>query len=281
MTGQGFRFTRVMALLLVMIMAPALAGCSMFGRDEYLDYVEPEPAPKLYDEAVLAYNAGRYTLAAEKFTIVDREHPYSPYARRAGLMLAASYYRGGDFDSAILAARRYLTLNPASQEAPYAQYIIAQSYYNQMGRVDRDQKATRDALFELAELVRLYPESEYVEDARLKIVITRDQLAGKEMEVGRYYLQRRNFLASINRFKGVVENYQDTSHIEEALYRLTESYMALGVVNEAQTAAAVLGFNYPDSQWYQRAFTLLRNDGLSPEENRGSWLSRAFRSVTG
>lgn len=195
-------------------------------------------------------------------------------------MIAASQYRAGDYDTAVLAGRRYLTLNPAAEEAPYAQYIIAMSLYNQMGRVDRDQQATRDALREMQELVRLYPDSEYVEDAKKKIAITRDQLAGKDMEVGRYYLKRDNHIAAINRFKKVVEVYQDTSHIEEALYRLTESYLSLGVVSEAQTAAAVLGHNYPESEWYKNAYSLLQSGGLSPQENRGSWLSRAFQGVT-
>lgn len=266
------------AILALALAAPLLAACSTTTEEEALEYVEPEPAPKLYDEAVLAFNAGQYKEAAEKFELVDKEHPYSPWARKATLMRAAAMYRQRDYDSTIHAAERYLQLNPAAEDAPYAQYLIAQSHYNQMNRVERDQGATRKALAAYQELVRLYPDSEYAADARKKLAITRDQLAGKDMEVGRYYLERENFVAAINRFKKVVENYQDTSHIEEALYRLTEAYLALGVVSEAQTAAAILGHNYPESQWYKDAYALLQEGGLSPEENTDSWLSGIFQT---
>jgi len=270
-----------LALVGIVVLMPVLAGCSFANKDDDdFSYVEPEPAPKLYDEALLAYNTGRYKIAADKFLLVDKEHPYSVWAKKAGLMIAASKYREGDYETAAAAGKRYIGLNPTSEEAPYAQYIVAMSYYNQIGRVERDQQSTIQAMQEFQELVRLYPESEYVVDSKKKIAITRDQLAGKQMEVGRYYLEKRNHTAAINRFKKVVESYQDTSHIEESLYRLTESYLALGVFSEAQTAAAVLGHNYPESTWYKNAFTLLESGGLSPAENRGSWLSRAFQGVT-
>jgi len=157
---------------------------------------------------------------------------------------------------------------------------MASSYYNQIPDVTRDQEQTERAVVALQELIDRYPKSEYVADARYKIQVTKDQLAGKEMEVGRFYLQRRNYTAAINRFRDVVSKYQTTRHVEEALMRLSEAYMALGIVNEAQTAAAVLGHNFPGSQWYKDSYTLLRSGGLEPREDAGSWISRAFKGVT-
>ena len=220
-----------------------------------------------------------YADAAKKFQEVERQHPYSDWARRALLMSAYANYEARNFDEAIAAAQRYITMHPGSPDAAYAQYLVGVSHYDQIADVTRDQKRTERAMAALEEVERRFPNSEYVVEARRKIQIARDQLAGKEMQVGRYYMDRKDFTGAINRFKVVVTQYQTTRHVEEALTRLTEAYMALGVVQEAQTAAAVLGHNFPDSRWYKDAYALVKSGGLEPTENRGSWISQAFRRV--
>ena len=186
------------------------------------------------------------------------------------------HYRKAEYDDAVNTGRRYVSLYPGDRDAAYAQYLVAMSYFRQMPDVSRDQSITARAYNAFNEVVERYPESEYVEDSRTKMRITLDQLAGKEMLTGRYYLERREFLAAINRFRSVVEKYQTTRHVEEALARLTEAYLALGVVNEAQTAAAVLGHNFPESRWYRDSAALVRANGLEPQANESSWLSKSF-----
>ncbi len=176
-------------------------------------------------------------------------------------------------------ARRYLQLHPATPDAPYAQYLLAISHFNQIPDVNRDQEKSERALLALQELVDRYPRSEYASDAKQKIQVARDQLAGKEMEIGRFYLQKRNYTGAVNRFRNVVAKYQTTRHVEEALQRLAEAYMAMGIVPEAQTAAAVLGHNFPDSPWYKDAYALLAKGGVAPYESTESWISKAFRGV--
>ena len=184
-------------------------------------------------------------------------------------------YRRGEYDDAISSGNRYLTLYPGTSDAAYAQYLIGQSYFNQIPDVTRDQQKTQRALAAMQEVVQRYPDSEYADDAQKKIIMTRDQLAGKEMQIGRYYLERREYLAAINRFKEVTTEYQDTRHVEEALERLTEANLAMGLVGEAQTAASVLGHNFPDSRWYKDAYNLLKKKGVSPQDNGGA-VSEAF-----
>ncbi len=250
---------------------------SLFNRETVEEVVETEPADRLYNEGVVLANAGSYTAAAAKFEDVDRQHPYSDLARRSILMVAYTKFEARDYDGAVAAAQRYVTLHPGSPDAAYAQYIIGESYYRQLPTVERDQQATERALRALNDVIQKYPESEYAAEARGKVQVAYDQLAGKEMDVGRYYMKEARFLAAVNRFRVVVEQYQTTRHIEEALHRLVECYMALGVVSEAQTAAAVLGHNYPDSPWYRDSYTLLQRGGLEPEINEGSWLNRILR----
>ena len=194
-------------------------------------------------------------------------------------MSAYAFYQAGDFDGCIGAATRYVTLHPGSADAAYAQYLIAASHYDQIPDVSRDQGRTEKAISALQEVVRKYPTSEYANSAKKKMEGARDQLAGKEMNVGRYYMERRDYTAAVNRFKTVVTQYQTTRHVEEALARLTEAYLAIGVVGEAQTAAAVLGHNFPDSTWYKDAYNLVKSGGLEPSENKGSYISRAFRKI--
>ena len=217
--------------------------------------------------------------ASKKFEEVDRQHPYSDWARKSLLMSAYSYYQAGDYDSCIGSATRYVTLHPGSPDASYAQYLIATSHFDQIPDISRDQSRTEKAIAALEEVVRKYPTSEYATQAKNKIQAARDQLAGKEMAVGRYYIEKRDFTAAINRFKTVVTQYQTTRHVEEALYRLTEAYMAIGIAGEAQTAAAVLGHNFPDSRWYKDAYNLVKSGGLEPSENQGSWISRTFKKI--
>jgi len=201
---------------------------------------------------------GDVKVAAALFDEVERRHPYSPWARRAQLMSAFSYYVGKDYNKAIESAQRFLQIHPGNKDAPYAYYLIALSYYEQINDVDRDQQITLRALDALNDVNRRYPESEYAADARVKIDLVNDHLAGKEMEIGRFYERSRSWLAAQIRFQNVVDNYQTTSHAAEALYRLTETSLALGIPSEAQKYAAVLGANYPGSEWYQRAFQLMQ-----------------------
>lgn len=240
-----------------------------------------EPAGNLYNEGLAYLNAGKLKDAINKFDEVDREHPYSEWARKALIMSAFSSYRRGRYDDTVQTANRYLSLYPGSSDAAYAQYLIGSSYFHQIPDVTRDQSNTKRALAALQEIVDRYPTSEYVDDARAKIVVARDQLAGKEMQIGRYYLEQRQYIAAVNRFKDVVTNFQDTRHVEEALERLVEANYAMGLTSEAQTAAAVLGHNFPDSKWYDDAYKLLKSGGLEPRENKGSWISQVFGGRTG
>lgn len=260
----------------VLVAGLALAGCVTDNEDDYVE----RPVGELYSTAMNDLNARKYKAAAKSFEEVERQHPYSQWAKKAILMSAYSYYEASDYDSAIAAGQRYVGLHPGSEDAPYAQYIVANSYYEQITDVGRDQELTQRALTELNEVVRKYPDTDYARDSKLKVDLARNHLAGKEMEIGRYYLNKRAYIAAINRFKVVVEKFQTTTHIEEALARLTEAYLALGLAGEAQTAAAVLGHNYPGSKWYEDSYVLLKSDGLAPREDRQSWISRAWRSIS-
>jgi len=271
-------------LVTLVLAAVPLGGCSsldVFNLWGDKDKIGPdEPAEKLYNEGLYLLNEKRdYMDAAKKFEEVDRQHPYSEWARKSLLMDAYAYYTAGSYDNAITAAKRYVTLHPGSPDAPYAQYLIGSSYYEQIPDISRDQTRSERALRELDEVVRKYPESEYAAAAKRKMEVARDQIAGKEMAVGRYYLKKKDFTGAINRFKVVVTHYQTTRHVEEALMRLTECYMSIGIVPEAQTAAAVLGHNFPNSPWYKDAYTLVKTGGHEPKENEGSWISRAFKKL--
>src|SRR5258706_15735720 len=266
------------------VLAMPFSGCGtgalwdkFFAKDD--TFVE-EPADKLYNEGLYLMNQRKDAKAAsKKFEEVNRQHPYSEWARKSLLMSAYAFYNSGDYDSCIGAASRYVTLHPGSPDAAYAQYLIAASHYDQIPDVTRDQGRTEKAIAALEEVIRKYPTSEYAVSAKAKLEGARDQLAGREMNVGRYYMEKRDYTAAINRFKTVVTQYQTTRHVEEALARLTEAYMAIGIVGEAQTAAAVLGHNFPDSRWYKDAYNLVKSGGLEPSENKGSYISRAFKKL--
>ena len=279
------RFARPLRLAAgLTLLTITLGGCSSGSLwDKFTqkdDTFNEEPADKLYNEGLYLMNQRKDNKAAsKKFEEVDRQHPYSDWARKSLLMSAYSFYNQGDYDSCIGAATRYVTLHPGSPDAAYAQYLIAASHYDQIPDISRDQARTEKAIAALEEVIRKYPTSEYSNSAKAKLEGARDQLAGKEMDVGRYYLAKKDYTAAINRFKTVVTRYQTTRHVEEALARLTESYMAIGIVGEAQTAAAVLGHNFPDSRWYKDAYTLVKSGGVEPREDQGSWMSKAFKKL--
>lgn len=215
----------------------------------------------LYNLAKDRIDRNQYSIAATIFSEVERQHPYSPWARRAQLMGAFSYYLAREYSKAVSSARRFLSIHPGNRDAPYAYYLIAISYYEQISDVTRDQSVTRQAQAALNEIVRRYPESVYAADARLKLDLVNDHLAGKEMEIGRFYQRRRQWLAAAVRFRNVVDSFETTTHAPEALMRLTESYLALGIVEEARRAAAVLGTNYPETRWYGRTYELMQRHG--------------------
>ncbi|MGI9484190.1 MAG: outer membrane protein assembly factor BamD [Hyphomicrobiales bacterium] len=239
------------------------------------------PVAELYNKGMDAMNDGDYNDAVKSFEEVERLHPYSSWATRATLMSAYADYQRSNYVDAINSSKRFIQLHPGHKDTPYAYYLVALSHYEQISDTKRDQTQTEKALASLEEVSRRYPGTPYAADAEAKAVLARDHLAAKEMKVGRYYLTRQAYVASINRFKKVLIEYQTTSHTPEALYRLTEAYLALGIVSEAQTAAAILGHNFPNSEWYKSAYSLLRTDGLSPQENSSSWISRTWNSVTG
>ena len=217
--------------------------------------------------------------AAKKFTDLGKQYPSSDWARKGLLMTTYANYQAGDYTTAETSAERYLKDYPNSPEADYVLYLQANSYYMQIPDISRDQEKTAKALETFQSVVQKYPKSEYADDAKYKIQVTQDQLAGKEMSIGRFYLNRRNYTAAINRFRNVLQYYQTTRHAAEALYRLVEAYLGLGITEEAQTAAAVLGHNFPDSQWYHDAYDLLKGKGLSPHDFGGSWMSTIWHTV--
>jgi outer membrane protein assembly factor BamD len=276
--GSGSRLRALASLLALVLLAAPLLGCSLFNKDE--DYVPDDPADKLYNQGLFLLNQKQdYDAAAKKFDEVDRQNPYSDWARKALLMSAYSYYQAKKYDDCINAAKRYVTLHPGSPDAAYAQYLIGSSYYDQIQDVNHDQARADRAVGALSEVMRKYPDSEYAQNAKKKIEMARDQLAGKEMEIGRFYMKRRDFTGAINRFKVVVTQFQTTREVEEALARLTEAYLSLGIIDEAQTAAAVLGHNFPESPWYKDAYNLMKSAGVEPNENKDSWISRAFKKL--
>jgi outer membrane protein assembly factor BamD len=275
----------VVRLALVLPLLGGAAGCSTWSTltsfwGDKEEVLQDEPAEKLYNEGIYYLNEKHDAKSAsKKFEEVDRQHPYSDWARKSLLMTAYAYYEAKNFEECITASKRYISLHPGSPDAAYAMYLVGASYFDQIPDVNRDQGRTEKAIAALEEVVRKFPDSEYAQNARKKIELGHDQLAAKEMQVGRWYEERKNFTGAINRFKVVVTRYQTTRHVEEALMRLTECYMSLGIVPEAQTAAAVLGHNFPDSPWYKDAYAMVKVQGVEPQENSSSWISRAFKKV--
>ena len=264
------RWRNLGAMLLV-------AGLSACGGSKDADPLPPDkPAEQLYGEAEALRQQGNWNQAAAAFEEVDRQHPYSELAKRAEIEAAYAYFESDKYDESVAAAQRFIDLHPGDEATPYAYYLVGLNYYQQISDVGRDQDMTQRALDAFQEMIRRYPQSDYARDASLKLDLIRDHLAGKEMAIGRWYEDKKQYVGAINRFRSVVENYQTTSQVPEALFRLTESYLALGVRNEAQSAAAVLGYNYPGSAWYERSYALLKNQNLEPAKGSGSWLSNLF-----
>jgi outer membrane protein assembly factor BamD len=251
-----------LAALAPIAIALALSGCATSGvskkKGAESNRFVARDVDTLYNAAKDQLARHQYKLSAALFDEVERQHPYSPWARRAELMAAFSHYLGHEYAESIESAQRFLSIHPGNKDAPYALYLVAIDYYEQISDVYHDQKVSSQALDAMGEVIRRYPDSRYAADARLKIDLINDHLAGKEMEIGRFYQRRHDWLAAVIRFRKVADDYQSTSHTPEALLRLTESYLELGVLDEARKTAAVLGANYPGTDWYQRAYELIQ-----------------------
>lgn len=247
-----------------------LGACSSTDTEEYVE----KSVNELYNKGMESLQKGNYKAAAAAFDEVERQHPYSVWATKGQLMAAYSYYEDGEYDEAVGALDRFIQLHPSNRDVAYAYYLKGLCYYERISDVSRDQSFTDSAMHALQEVVDRFPDSDYARDAKLKVDLARDHLAGKEMAVGRYYLNQRHYLAAINRFKTVVDNYQTTSHLPEALHRLGESYAALGLVDEAQRTAAVLGHNYPGNEWYVDTYALVEDASVRPKAEEGGWFDR-------
>ncbi|PPJ46137.1 outer membrane protein assembly factor BamD [Rhizobium sp. KAs_5_22] len=272
---------RIASICVMMTVSGALlAACQ---SDPDIDItklgIETDPPEALYNQGLANIKAGNIVEASRKFDAIDAQHPFSEWSQKALVMSTFTKYRQARYTDAVAAGNRYLNLYPRSDDSAYVQYLVGLSYWKQITSVTQDQKPSLQTIDAMQKVVDNYPDSEYIDDAQAKIRFARDQLAGKEMQIGRYYLERKEYLASISRFRVVVEKYPNTNQIEEALARLVEAYFAMGVVTEAQTAAAVLGHNYPDSQWYADSYKLLKSGGLEPRENSGSWIARAGKKI--
>ena len=247
-----------------------LAGCS--GSDDSVENIaeKNESIDVLYDKALETFQKKSYKVATEEFEEVERQHPYSEWASHAQIMAAYSAYKGGQLDDAVVILDRFVKLHPTHASAPYAYYLTALCYYTQISDVGRDQKMSERARGALKDVVERFPDSDFARDAKVKLELTEDHLAGKEMEIGRYYLKRKDYAAAVNRFKFVIDNYQTTSHTPEALHRLVECYLSLGVLPEAKKYAAVLGYNHPGSDWYKYSYAMMQGN-LTPEEKKSTF----------
>jgi outer membrane protein assembly factor BamD len=263
--------------LCLLLCLAALAGCdtmkTIFGTGDEEQKRAERPVEEIYNNALDLLQTGWYETAAKEFDEVERQHPYSVWATKAQLMAGYTHYQNQRYDEAIIALDRFIELHPGNRDAPYAHYLKALAYYEQISDVGRDQKMTRLALDAMREVVRRYPNTNYARDARLKFDLTQDHLAGKDMAIGRYYQRRTDYLAAINRYRAVIERFQTTTHVPEALHRLTECYLSLGITDEAQMSAAVLGHNFPGSRWYEDSYALLDDRNLRPQRKENSWLS--------
>ncbi len=268
-SGAGF--------LIAALLVASLAGCAGGTNERALDSYTAE---EIYKKGELELETGsRPKDALIYFQEVERLYPYTEYAKRALIMQAFTHHKAKEYEEARTAAQRFLDFYPGDEDAPYALYLMALSYYDQIDDVGRDQGLTFQALQGMRDVIETYPDSEYTRSAILKFELAFDQLAAKEMEIGRYYLKRRHYTAAINRFRNVVQDFQTTSHTPEALLRLTEAYLALGLTDEAQTAAAILGYNYQSSPFYDDSFRLLKGRGLSPEAKGEGWLRSIYSQM--
>lgn len=269
--SKGFA-KRICWALALACATSTLAGCGWFGGSSDNKYVDAS-VEVLYNRALDDLGAEDYKHAAKEFEEVDRQHPYSVWATKAQIMAAFTYYESNKYDDAIIALDRFIQLHPGHRDIPYAYYLKALCYYEQISDVGRDQHITQQALDSLSDLAKRFPDTAYARDARIKVDLTIDQLAGQEMYIGRYYQQSRQYVGAINRYRTVIERFQTTSQVPEALHRLVECYLALGVKSEAKEAAAVLGYNFPGSDWYQDTYYLMTGEGSpAPDEKSGKFL---------
>lgn len=287
-THDRFAMTKIRGLSVLAGLAIAsilpLAGCSSWPGSATSSIENPDPADKMFADGNTLLNNGSFKDAAEKFEDLERNYPFSndpakPYARKSLALASFAYYKAGDYDNAIASGVRFISIHAGSEDAPLAHHVVAMSYYDQMQDPHRDQAYTVKAVEWFTKLVRQFPNDKFAQEDQNRLRIAKDTLAASEMNVGRFYLSKHNYLAAINRFKTVVTQHQTTAQVEEALERLTECYMALGIKPEAQNAAAILGHNYPDSRWYKDAYALLKSDGLEPREDSSSWLSKAWKNT--
>src|SRR5882757_356603 len=256
--------------------ALGLGACSWFGSSSKDDMYVEQPVDQLYNRALDALGHQDYKAAAKGFEEVDRQHPYSVWATKAQIMAAFTYYQSNKYDDAIIALDRFIQLHPGHRDIPYAYYLKGLCYYEQISDVGRDQRITQQALDSLSDVAKRFPDSPYARDARIKVELCIDQLAGQEMYVGRYYQKRQLYAGAITRYRTVIERYQTTSQVPEALHRLVECYLGLGVKQEAQETAAVLGHNFPGSDWYQDSYFLVTGEGTKPEDESRGWFFGLF-----
>ena len=256
-----------------------LSNCSENQVDIANNASEDQAAEEIFNSGEKKILRKRYSEAAEKFTEVERLYPYSDWAKRALIMQVYSYHKNQSYDNVVSAANRFIEFNPNDKDVPYAYYLIGLSYYDRVLAIGRDQELAKEALKVFSLITEEYPNSEYASSSQLRFNFLRDHLASKEMEVGRYYLKRLHYAPAINRFRGVIEEFSTTSQVPEALHRLVEAYLSLGLLNEAQTAGAILGYNYRSTQWYDRTFELLGSKGLKPKSSGNSWLNQVYRQV--
>ena len=256
-----------------------LSNCSENQVDIANIVSEDKAAEEIFNSGEREILRKRYSDAAEKFTEVERLYPYSDWAKRALIMQVYSYHKAQSYDNVVSAANRFIEFHPYDKDVPYAYYLIGLSYYDRVLAIGRDQELAKEALKVFNLIKEEYPESEYASNSEIKFNFLMDHLATKEMEVGRYYLKRSHYAPAINRFRGVIEEFSTTSQVPEALHRLVEAYLSLGLMNEAQTAGAILGYNYKSSDWYERSFELLSSKGLKPKSSGNSWLNKVYRQV--
>lgn len=271
MTGFVSTLRRPRLGAFVLAAAVLLAGCSADKKDDYVE----RPVEELYNEAMDLVDKSEYYKAAQAFEEVERQHPYSVWATKAQLMAAYALYERNKYDDAIIQIDRFIQLHPGNKDAGYAYYLKGLCYYEQITDVRRDQKMTEQAMKTLQEVIDRFPSSSYAKDAKLKVDLARDHLAGKEMIIGRYYQETGQWLGALNRFKAVIENYQTTTHVPEALHRMVEIYLTLGLTEEAKHTAAVLGHNFPGSEWYEDSFRLVtgKSTADATEAEKSSWYS--------
>jgi len=265
--------------LIFALISLLFSSCSDGQNNIGISVSEEKAAEEIFNSGERELIRRRYNDAAEKFKEVERLYPYSDWAKRALIMQVYTFHKGKEYENVVSAANRFIEFHPKDKDIPYAYYLIGLSYYDQVLAIGRDQKLTQEALKIFKLIIKEYPDSEYASSSQIKFDFLKNQLASKEMEVGRYYLKRSHYVSAINRFRGVIEDFSTTSQVPEALHRLVEAYLSLGLTDEAQTAGAILGYNYKSNEWYERSFELLRSKGLKPKSLGNSWLSQIYRQV--